>query len=173
MADEKTAPEDALNTFWPNGCAPPAKKIALTPAAKAVLNRLPIFPGSCILSRTRTKSCLLFNWKLGIDEISTNAAMPSGLIVDIAEAKTSSVAIVINVWSNFLLRSWFFLSHFSVTKILDGAFPDFNNSSIRWVPSIQKKALSLREDPPLNDLNLLTRLLFLLVIVKRVFSMSN
>ena len=60
-----------------------------------------------------------------------------------------------------------------VTKILDGEFPDLSNSSIRWVPSIQKKSLSLREDPLLNDLNLLTRLLFLLVIFKKVFSMSN
>ena len=38
---------------------------------------------------------------------------------------------------------------------------------------MQKKFLSLREDPLLNDLNLLTRLLFLLVIFKKVFSMSN
>ena len=93
--------------------------------------------------------------------------MPSGLIVDIAEAKTSSVAIVINDGSNCLLRFWFFLSHFSVTKILMGVFPDFNNSSMRWVPSIQKKSLSFWGDPFLNDLNLLTRLLFLLVIFKK------
>ena len=99
--------------------------------------------------------------------------MPSGLIVEIAEAKTSSETIVINDWSNFLLRLWFFLSHLSVTKILEGAFPEFNNSSMRWVPSMQKKSLSLREDPLLNDLNLLTRLLFLLVIFKKVFSMGN
>ena len=38
---------------------------------------------------------------------------------------------------------------------------------------MQKKSLSLREDPFLNDLNFLTRLLFLLVIFKKVFSMSN
>jgi len=38
---------------------------------------------------------------------------------------------------------------------------------------MQKKSLSLREAPLLNDLNLLTRLLFLLVIFKKVFSMSN
>ena len=38
---------------------------------------------------------------------------------------------------------------------------------------MQKKSLSLREDPLLNDLNLLTRLLFLLVIFKKVFSMRN
>jgi len=38
---------------------------------------------------------------------------------------------------------------------------------------MQKKSLSLREDPLLNDLNLLTRLLFLLVIFKKLFSMSN
>ena len=38
---------------------------------------------------------------------------------------------------------------------------------------MQKKPFSLREDPFLNDLNLLTRLLFLLVIFKKVFSMSN
>ena len=31
----------------------------------------------------------------------------------------------------------------------------------------------MREDPLLNDLNLLTRLLFLLVILKKVFSMRN
>jgi len=37
---------------------------------------------------------------------------------------------------------------------------------------MQKNSLSLREDPFLNDLNLLTRLLFLLVIFKKVFSMS-
>ena len=37
---------------------------------------------------------------------------------------------------------------------------------------MQKKSLSLREDPLLNALNLLTRLLFLLVIFKKVFSMS-
>jgi len=37
---------------------------------------------------------------------------------------------------------------------------------------MQKKSFSLREDPLLNDLNLLTRLLFLLVIFKKVFSMS-
>ena len=44
---------------------------------------------------------------------------------------------------------------------------------MRCVPSMQKKSFSLREDPLLNDLNLLTRLLFLLVIFKKVFSMSN
>ena len=38
---------------------------------------------------------------------------------------------------------------------------------------MQKKSFSLREDPLLNDLNLLTRLLFLLVIFKKVFSMRN
>ena len=38
---------------------------------------------------------------------------------------------------------------------------------------MQKKSLSLRVDPLLKDLNLLTRLLFLLVIFKKVFSMSN
>jgi len=37
---------------------------------------------------------------------------------------------------------------------------------------MQKKSLSFRDDPLLNDLNLLTRLLFLLVIFKKVFSMS-
>ena len=37
---------------------------------------------------------------------------------------------------------------------------------------MQKKSFSLREVPLLNDLNLLTRLLFLLVIFKKVFSMS-
>ena len=57
--------------------------------------------------------------------------------------------------------------------MLEGKFPDLSNSSIRWVPSIQKKSLSLREDALLNDLNLLTRLLFLLVIFKKVFSMGN
>ena len=44
---------------------------------------------------------------------------------------------------------------------------------MRCVPSMQKKSLSLREDPLLNDLNLLTRLLFLLVIFKKVFSMRS
>ena len=38
---------------------------------------------------------------------------------------------------------------------------------------MQKKSLSLREAPLLNDLNLLTRLLFLLVIFKKGFSMRN
>ena len=38
---------------------------------------------------------------------------------------------------------------------------------------MQKKSLSFGDDPLLNDLNLLTRLLFLLVIFKKVFSMSN
>ena len=38
---------------------------------------------------------------------------------------------------------------------------------------MQKKSLSFREEPLLNDLNLLTRLLFLLVIFKKVFSMRN
>ena len=99
--------------------------------------------------------------------------MPSGLTVEIAEAKTSSETKFINDWSNCLLRFWFLFSHFSVTKILEGEFPDFNNSSIRWVPSIQKRSLSLREDPLLNDLNVLTRLLFLLVIFKKDFSMRN
>ena len=60
-----------------------------------------------------------------------------------------------------------------MTKTLEGAFLDFNNSSKRCVPSMQKKSLSFREDPLLNDLNLLTRLLFLLVILKKVFSMRN
>ena len=44
---------------------------------------------------------------------------------------------------------------------------------MRCVPSMQKKSLSLGQDPLLNDLNLLTRLLLLLVILKKVFSMSN
>ncbi len=43
---------------------------------------------------------------------------------------------------------------------------------MRCVPSMQKKSLSFGDDPLLNDLNLLTRLLFLLVIFKKVFSMS-
>ncbi len=38
---------------------------------------------------------------------------------------------------------------------------------------MQKKSLSFGDDPLLNDLNLLTRLLFLLVIFKKVFSMSK
>ena len=38
---------------------------------------------------------------------------------------------------------------------------------------MQKKSLSLRDAPLLKDLNLLTRLLFLLVIFKKVFSMRN
>ena len=38
---------------------------------------------------------------------------------------------------------------------------------------IQKKSWSFGDDRLLNDLNLLTRLLFLLVIFKKVFSMSN
>jgi len=38
---------------------------------------------------------------------------------------------------------------------------------------MQNKSFSLREDPLLNDLNILTRLLFLLVIFKKVFSMIN
>ena len=99
--------------------------------------------------------------------------MPSGLTVEIAEAKTSSDTKVNNDSSNCLLRFWFFFSHFSVTKILEGEFPDLSNYSIRWVPSIQKKSWSFGDDPLLNDLNLLTRLLFLLVIFKKVFSMSN
>ena len=44
---------------------------------------------------------------------------------------------------------------------------------MRCVPSMQKKAWSFGDDPLLKDLNLLTRLLFLLVIFKKVFSMSN
>ena len=94
-------------------------------------------------------------------------------IVEIADAKTSSETIFINDWWNFLLKFWFFLSHFSVTKILEGFFPDFSNSSMRCVPSMQNKSWSFGDDPLLNDLNLLTRLLFLLVIFKKVFSMSN
>ena len=38
---------------------------------------------------------------------------------------------------------------------------------------MQKKSSSFGDDPLLNDLNLLTRLLFLLVIFEKVFSMSN
>ena len=38
---------------------------------------------------------------------------------------------------------------------------------------MQKKALSFSEDRLLKDLNLLTRLLFLLVIFKKVFSIVN
>ena len=59
-----------------------------------------------------------------------------------------------------------------MTKILEGFFPDLSNSSMRCVPSMQKKSWSFGDDPLLNDLNLLTRLLFLLVIFKKVFSMS-
>ncbi len=44
---------------------------------------------------------------------------------------------------------------------------------MRCVPSMQKKSWSFGDDPLLNDLNLLTRLLFLLVIFKIEFSMSN
>ena len=40
----------------------PAKKIESTPAARAVIKRFTIFPGSCILSRTRTKSSLISGW---------------------------------------------------------------------------------------------------------------
>ena len=38
---------------------------------------------------------------------------------------------------------------------------------------MQKKSLSFGEDKLLKDLNLLTRVLFLLVIFKKVFSMGN
>jgi len=38
---------------------------------------------------------------------------------------------------------------------------------------MQKKSLSFSEDRRLKDLNLLTRLLFLLVIFKKEFSMGN
>jgi len=38
---------------------------------------------------------------------------------------------------------------------------------------MQKKSLSFLEDPLLYNLNLLTRLLFLLVIFKKGFSMIN
>jgi len=38
---------------------------------------------------------------------------------------------------------------------------------------MQKKSLSFSEDRLLKDLNLLTRLLFLLVIFKKVFSIVN
>ena len=38
---------------------------------------------------------------------------------------------------------------------------------------MQKKAFSFLEDPFLSDLNFLTRLLFLLVIFKKLFSMGN
>ena len=38
---------------------------------------------------------------------------------------------------------------------------------------MQKKSGSFEDDPLVNDLNLLTRLLFLLVIFKKVFSMRN
>ena len=38
---------------------------------------------------------------------------------------------------------------------------------------MQKKSLSFGEDPLLKDLNLLTRLLFLLVIFKKEFSMGK
>jgi len=38
---------------------------------------------------------------------------------------------------------------------------------------MQKKSLSFCEDRLLKDLNLLTRLLFLLVIFKKVFSIVN
>ena len=54
---------------------------------------------------------------------------------------------------------------------MEGILPDFNNSSMRWVPSMQKKSLSFEKDPFLKDLNLLTRLLLLLVIFKKEFSM--
>ncbi len=38
---------------------------------------------------------------------------------------------------------------------------------------MQKNSFSLREDSLLNDLNLLTRLFFLLVIFEKLFSMIN
>tara|TARA_Y100000589_G_scaffold306585_1_gene321452 strand:- start:260 stop:436 length:177 start_codon:yes stop_codon:yes gene_type:complete len=57
--------------------------------------------------------------------------------------------------------------------IFEGLIPNFRNSSIKWVPSIQKEPFSLEDELSLKDLNLFIKGLFLLVMTKFLLSMVN
>ena len=65
-----------------------------------------------------------------------------------------------------------FTSHALVAITFEGFIPSFKNSSIKWVPSMQKYPFSLEDKLSLKDLNLFIRGLFLLVMTKFLLSMT-
>ena len=57
--------------------------------------------------------------------------------------------------------------------IFEGLIPNFKNSSIKCVPSMQKFPFSFDDELSLKDLNLFIKGLFLLVMTKFLLSMMN
>ena len=102
-----------------------------------------------------------------------NAATPSGFLVEVADAKTSSETFIIVDWEICFANNGFLFNHISVAITLKGKFPELINSLIRFVPSTQKQSSSFEGSLSLKALNLLIRELFLLVINKFIFSMMN
>ena len=102
-----------------------------------------------------------------------NAATPSGFLIEVADAKTSSVTFVIVDWEILFTNNRFLFNHISVAITLKGKFPELINSLIRFVPSTHKQSSSFEGSLSLKALNLLIRELFLLVINKFIFSMMN
>ena len=65
------------------------------------------------------------------------------------------------------------MSHSSVAIIFEGLILNFKNSSIKWVPSIQKYPFSFADKLSLKDLNLFIKGLFLLVMTNFLLSIAN
>ena len=103
----------------------------------------------------------------------TIAATPSGFLVETPAFNASLDTSAIIPESKYLIKWLFFTSHASVAIIFEGLMPNFKNSSIKWVPSMQKYPLSLADILSLIDLNLFIKGLFLLVMTKFLLSMMN
>ena len=73
--------------------------------------------------------------------------------------------------SKWLIKFLLFISHSSVAIIFEGLILNFKNSSIKWVPSMQKYPFSFADKLSLKDLNLLIKGLFLLVMTNFLLSM--
>ena len=103
----------------------------------------------------------------------TMAATPSGFFVETADLNDSFETLEMISKSKCLIKELLTPSHSSVAIIFEGLIPNFKNSSIKWVPSIQKKPFSFDDRLSLKDLNLFIKGLFLLVMTKNFFSMMN
>ena len=101
----------------------------------------------------------------------TIAATPSGFLVETADLNDSLDTAEMISKSKWLIKWLLFKSHSSVAIIFEGLISNFKNSSIKWVPSIQKYPFSFADKLSLKDLNLFIKGLFLLVMTKFFLSM--
>ena len=101
----------------------------------------------------------------------TIAATPSGFLVETADLNDSRETPEMISESKWLIKFLLFISHSSVAITFKGLIFNFKNSSIKWVPSIQKYSFSFADKLSLKDLNLLIKGLFLLVMTNFLLSM--